>query len=465
MKVQVISSLSLEHAGLRLDCGPYLSGALTSKLLLDRFPGKKMRIGELTENGEQGVFHAGREGRTWVETPEYGVPFLGSTDILAADLSRLPLISRRQVSRNSKFTVRTGWTLITRSGTIGRMAYCREDMDGMACSEHVMRVVPDSNKIAPGYLYAFLSSKFGVPMVVSGTYGSIIQSIEPQHIINLPIPRMSRSAESEIHQLVHQSSEKRVLAAKIVREAISALEEIAGLPNLPVPVSAMPFSITHINDSNLSNRLDAFFYSTYHQEAIDGLKSSGCPLSSVGEIASKIFEPTRLKRIPIEESDYGVPFFGTSALMWADPQPSYYLPRRQKSTSEYIVEASTLLIPRSGQLSGLIGLPILPFGQVVGAAVSEHAIRVHCDQTFEAGYLFVALNSQYGVRQLKSRAYGSSIPSLDVRQVGQVLLPDIGDKAKKKIGALGLQSAAFRDEAIQLENSARHLVETAIEGS
>jgi hypothetical protein len=50
----------------------------------------------------------------------------------------------------------------------------RLDMAGLACSEDVLRVVPDVSCIPPGYLYAFLSSRFGVSLVVSGTYGAIV---------------------------------------------------------------------------------------------------------------------------------------------------------------------------------------------------------------------------------------------------------------------------------------------------
>ena len=81
------------------------------------------------------IYHAGREARSWVSEEKYGVPFLSSSDILKAELTHLPLLSKRQVERNPGFLIRKGWTLITRSGTIGRMVYVRPDMDGMACSE------------------------------------------------------------------------------------------------------------------------------------------------------------------------------------------------------------------------------------------------------------------------------------------------------------------------------------------
>ena len=147
---KVVPSTWLESNGRRLDCGPYLSGAMEARELLRRLPSVKELLSSIT----MGIYHAGRESRLWVETDEYGVPFMGSTDVLASDLSSLPLISKKQVRANPNFTIRPGWTLITRSGTIGRMAYARNDMDGVACSEHVMRVVPDTSKVKPGYIYA-----------------------------------------------------------------------------------------------------------------------------------------------------------------------------------------------------------------------------------------------------------------------------------------------------------------------
>ena len=107
---------------------------------------------ELTSGGLNGIINAGRIARTWVNDPEYGIPFLSSTDILQADLSIVSLISKKTVQTNPDLILGKGWTLITRSGTIGRMTYCRPDMNGMACSEDVLRVVPDLDKILPGYL-------------------------------------------------------------------------------------------------------------------------------------------------------------------------------------------------------------------------------------------------------------------------------------------------------------------------
>jgi len=456
-QIKTVPSSWLEHNGRRLDCGPYLSGAMEARELLRRLPAVKELLSSIT----MGIYHAGRESRLWVETDEYGVPFMGSTDVLASDLSNLPLISKKQVRANPNFTIRPGWTLITRSGTIGRMAYARNDMDGVACSEHVMRVVPDTSKVKPGYIYAYMSSKFGLPIVLSGTYGSIIQSIEPQHIADLPVPRLS-GIEEQAHLLIEEAASCRDKASAVIEDAIRKYERLAGLPELPSSVNGGYFGIRTVRSSALRGRLDGLFHSAYHNKAIDALSAAQYKLIRVADIASSLFEPLRSKRVQIDDPEFGLPFFGTSELMWAEPVPKYMISKRQEHIESFVVTEQTVLIPRSGQLSGIIGTPVLPYGAMIGGAVSEHAIRIHCKSATDAGFLFIALKSEYGRRQLKSRAYGSSIPTLDVNQVGNVQVPDIGDE-KAVIGQIAVAATHLRHKAIDLEKQAIQLVEKAIE--
>jgi len=105
----------------------------------------------------KGIFNGPRFPRTYVSDPSHGIPFLGSTDILDVELTHLQLLSKRQVAQNPDLIVQEGWTLITCSGTIGRMAYARSEMSGMAGSQHFMRVLPNRDEIRAGFLFAYLS--------------------------------------------------------------------------------------------------------------------------------------------------------------------------------------------------------------------------------------------------------------------------------------------------------------------
>lgn len=452
----------IRELAFRLDASPFISGALEARKTLDALNAQKEQLHTLTRGGMDGIYHAGREGRTWVDDRDYGIPFLGSSDILSADLSTLPLISKMQVASKPQFVIRERWTLITRSGTIGRTVYSRGEMDGMACSEHVMRVVPDDRKIHPGYLYAFISSKFGIPIVVSGTYGSIIQSIEPEHIATLPVPRFGKKLEQQVHDLVQEAADLRSEASSLVASGDVKLREFAGLPFLRRPEVAYPFGISIVSSRMIQRRLDAFFHSPFHSEPLSAIKRT-TPHMPVSQLAESIVEPVRFKRIHTEAESHGIPFFGTSAIMNADPAPSYMLVRSNAFVQQCIVGESTVLIPRSGQVSGIIGSAVLPFGDLIGGAVTEDAIRVNCKSEVDAGFVFIALNSEYGRRQLKARSFGSSIPHLDVHNIGAVMVPKLPQSEHQEIGAIGHRSGRLRDLAIKKERAARALVETAIE--
>ena len=193
----------LREQGFRLDAPPFLSGAIEARKLLEQLPVKKEPLASLTTGHNGGIYNGPMFRRNYVTDREHGVPFLTSSGILLADLSTLPLLSKKDAmsSRLSYLQIREGMTLISCSGAIGRMAYTRPEMDGMWSSQDVLKVVPAPGQILPGYLYAFLSSKFGVPLVVGGTYGAIIQHIEPHHIANLPVPRLSAEIEAKAHRL------------------------------------------------------------------------------------------------------------------------------------------------------------------------------------------------------------------------------------------------------------------------
>ena len=180
---------------------------------------------------------------------------------------------------------------------------------------------------------------------------------------------------------------------------------------------------------------------------------------TVGELARRVFWPPIFKRIRVEDPRHGVPFFGTSALMRADPDSSYLLSRRTSGFSNLFVDETTMLVPASGQLNGIIGHAVLPHGDVVGGTVTHDAIRLMAPDEATAGYLFACLSSEYGRRQLKVRAFGSSIPHLDEVKVRGVLVPRLGGYQREEYGLRAFAVRAARHKAVHKEREARALVE------
>ena len=466
MKEKLVPSAWLEEQGRRLDCGPYLSGAVEAKRLLKSLPVRRAELRCLTHGHEGGIYKGPLFARNYVTDPANGVPFLSGSSVLRAEFTYADLLRMRDATsaRLAPLRIEEGMTLIVRSGTIGRMAYARAEMSGTWSSEDVLKVVPDPDSVRPGYLYAFLSGRFGVPLIVGETYGAIVQHIEPGHISNLPVPLAPEAIQDDAHRLVAEAAELRTWASTELRAVVREIEEAAGLPPLDIRYASARPDTSLVKASTLRGRMDGLFHSNYHLEALAQLRRlPEDRRTSVGELASRVFQPSIFKRIPIDDPRHGAPFFGTSALMRADPDASYVLSRRTKGFEELFVDETTVLIPRSGQLVGIIGHAVMPYGDVVSGAVTEHAIRAFCANDSTAGYLLAGLSSEYGRRQLKAGAYGSSIPSLDESRVAEVMLPRLDEMQMDELGHRAFAARTARHDAVYREREARALVEHWIE--
>lgn len=459
-QVKAIPSAWLENNGRRLDCGPYMSGAVEAKELLKKHQTELLR--DVTAGHNGGIFNGPRFPRIYVDDPEKGVPFLGSTDILDADLSFVSLLSKRQVEGNPALVLDEGWTLMTCSGTIGRMAYARSDMQGMAGSQHFMRVVPDAEKIKPGYLYAYLSSRFGVPIVVSGTYGAIIQHIEPHHIAELPVPRLG-DVEDQAHDLVNRAAHLRVEATELLRTAGKIANEQFGFPE-NLALSHRVFSCAVASSTQVLQRLEATFHDAVAQES-DRLLAGVPHKDELSTLGISISETGRLKQVFVDE-EYGAPFLTSGEIFRLRYEPTRFLSYRLlPDESEWATQEGDLLLARSGQVGGIIGRGVWADRRFAGGCVSVDVLRLGAQNSaILPGYLYAYLFlTDVGYRQLIRTAAGSSIPHLSAPDILRLQIPRCDNKIEEQINELVWNAGHKRAEAQEKEDEARTLVERTIE--
>ena len=464
MRHEVVPSAWIETEGRRLDCGPYLSGAMHARMLLERLPHTELSL--LTHGYDGGIFNGPQFARRYVSNSDHGVPFLSSSSMLHADFAHVDLLRRSDATsaRLAHLRIEEGTTLVSCSGTIGRMVYVRPEMIGVWSSQHAIKIVPDPGLVRPGYLYAFLSGSYGRPLLTGGTYGAIVQHVEPLHVARVPVPLAPDGVQEEAHRFVTEAAAMRTAASAELRAVVREIEEAAGLPPIDRWSSVESPDTSLVRASALGGRMDGLFHSSYHRAVLEPLRElPATRRTTVGELADRVFQPPLFKRVRVEDPRFGLPFFGTSALMRSDPDASYLLARRTIGFEDLIVDETTVLVPRSGQLNGIIGHAVLPYGDVVGSAVTEHAIRLCCPSESTAGYLFACLSSEYARRQLKARAFGSSIPSLDESGIEAVLLPRLEGTRVEELGLRAFAIRTARHEAIGREREARALVERWID--
>ena len=466
MKTKSVPSGWLLRGGRRLDCGPYMSGALEARVRLDRLRVRKDPLSGLTAGHKGGIYNGPQFRRNYVDSRRYGVPFLTGGDVLQADLSRLPLLSRKdaQSSKLSFLRLAPGMTLISCSGAIGRTSYARGDMEGVLSSQDVMKVVPDPAHVPPGYVYAYLSSKFGVPLVLGGTYGAIIQHIEPEHIADLPVPRFGEKLETETHHLVEEAAKLRTQAQALLTSATDSLLLKANLEECPPERwhnlgPDLAFTAT----PGVGLILRALPHAPRVQKILSQLKATTS--MQLGRICNggQLGTGVRFKRIDCEP-EHGVRLVGQREGFWLTPSGRWISAAR--APKDIFAVDETVMIASSGTLgeNEVYCRPIFITGSWLKHAYTQHFFRVVSgDPCVPGAYLFAFLRSDLAFRCLRSMSTGSKQQELHRDLVARFPIPVLPQSDIEHISGKVREAFRMRERADTQEARAISVVERAIE--
>jgi hypothetical protein len=458
----------LADQGYRLDASPYLSGAYEARKLLEGLPVRKDPLRVLTAGHEGGIYNGPKFRRVYVSDAQYGVPFLGSTDMMESDSTWLPLLRRREASALPYLEIGEGTTLISCSGTVGRTTYVRPDMKGFWTSQHVMKVCPNRDNIPSGYLYAFLSSRYGIPMVTSSAYGAIVQHIEPHQLADLPVPRFGAEAEGRIHALIEEAAALRTAFQAGVVEATRDLFTTAGLAELlDLQWHAQPrdlgFSVSSVNSTTLRAL-------NFSPRALSLLRSlASVPHRTLDEICSKgqLSRGGRFKRID-SDSQHGVLLVGQRQGFWLRPEGRWVALTASERPSAR-AENESVLIASQGTLgeNEVFCRAVLVTGAWQQTYIfSEHFLRiVSSDPEMPGAYLFAFLRSQVAFRILRTMSTGGKQQDIHPRLCRQLPVPECTAADRERIAEIVRRAYRDRDEADAKEDEALALLDKAVKGA
>lgn len=174
----------------------------------------------------------GRYKRVYVDK-KLGVPFLGGKEVLELDPRGEKYLSLKHHGEQiaAELTLEENTILITRSGTIGKVNIVPKHWQGWAGSDHLLRAVPASADWA-GYLYAWLSSEWALPLIRRHTYGAVVFEIDQYQLAQVPVPLLADvTLIQEINNLVLRANELRYTAFTKEQEALLMFnQDVLGLP-------------------------------------------------------------------------------------------------------------------------------------------------------------------------------------------------------------------------------------------
>jgi type I restriction enzyme S subunit len=457
----------LADQGYRLDASPYLSGAYEARKLLESLTVHKDQLHVLTAGHDGGIYNGPKFRRVYVSDPQYGVPFLGSTDIMEADFSWLPLL-RANDARSPKLSylrVEPGMTLISCSGTVGRMCYARDDMAGFWSSQDVLKVVADQQRILPGYLYAFLYSRYGLPMITGQASGTMVRHLEPDHITELPVPRFVADLERRIHALIEEAAVLRTAFQAGVAKATRDLFTSAGLGSLlDLQWHAQRRDLGFTGSSVNSTTLRALNFSPRALSLLNALGS--VPHRTLGEICSagQLSRGGRFKRID-SNSQHGVLLLGQRQGFWLRPEGRWVALTASERLSAR-AEDESILIASQGTLgeNEVFCRAIFVTGSWQQRFIfSEHFLRVvSSDPEIPGAYLFAFLRSHVVFRILRTMSTGGKQQDIHPELCRQLPVPECTAADRERIAEIVRRAYRDRDEGDAKEDEALALLDEAV---
>lgn len=458
-----VSLSEIVSNGIRLEAAVYSVEARTAKeRVTSNANGFVCLMGE-TSSPVANAFYGTRGKRNYISgNVPNAIGFLGSSEML--DCSPVP-DKFMPASAAEAFRIKQGMVLISRSGTIGNLAFANKTLSRFLVSEHAIRL---ECREYPGFVYAFLKSKEGQVLVKACVFGSVILEIEPEHLAAIPVPNAADAVKKQIHEAVVRSYELRDESNDLLARARALLADALDLPPLSdftesrtIPAEAPQTFDVRLKD--LAGRLDVSYHLPVVRAVKERLRDHAAEVATVGDprLSKRIILPGRFKRVYVEEG-FGKVFIGGKQLGELDPSNKKYLSvsHHGKRIDEQLTirEHMTLVT-----CSGTIGRVALVGRHWDGWTASQHILRVVPASRDIAGYLYVWLSSEWAKTLIVRNSYGAVIDEISDGQLAAVPFPLLKDPATQaEINRLALEASALRSDAYDLEQQALRAMEDEV---
>ena len=212
-------NVKLSDTNLRLDASYHVPIVDAIINHLEKFADEVTTIGDPRICKD--VILPGRFKRVYVDEG-FGRVFIGGKQLFELDPVNKKYLSNIHHGKRiyQQLELHENMTLITCSGTIGKVALVGKHWENWTANQHIIRVVPASKDIA-GYIYIFLASDYGHKLITRYTYGSVVDEIDDNHVRETPIPLLkNKETQHRINSLAMEANAKRYEAYKLEQKAL-----------------------------------------------------------------------------------------------------------------------------------------------------------------------------------------------------------------------------------------------------
>lgn len=211
-----------DNPNLRLDATHYDRETANALQELRKSGHKLRRLSEMSD-----VLLPGQFARIWAKDAKHGRRYINATDLMS--LNSIGVAEERYLSEATKtdineLVIHKGWLLLTCSGTIGRLFYVTERMDGWVATHDLIRIVPHAG-VSVGFLHAYLSSPVAQKQILGHTHGGQIDHVTHHQVGGVLVPELGDDQVKDIHKQMMDALRQRERAIAQVSELSDSVEQ------------------------------------------------------------------------------------------------------------------------------------------------------------------------------------------------------------------------------------------------
>lgn len=366
----------------------------------------------------------------------------------------LPL---NQNTKNSE--LKSGDILVTIIGAtyeiVGRTALFFEDDPKSNINQNVA-LIRVKNEIIPGYLEAFLLSKFGRYQLWQQSRQTEQVNLNCREIENILIPSLSNSFQEKINGLIVNSRHSKFDSIVLYKQAEKLLLQELGLKDFLIKNDLS--YVVNFSDVKNADRVDAEYFQPKYEKL--ELRIKDYHSKTLGELVAmkKGIEPgseayQEEGKLFIRVSSLSK--FGIESIDQKYLREDLY----QKLTKEFQPQIGEILLTKDAT-PGIAYVVKEPIEGIISGGIMRLKIK---ENLIDPEYLALCVNSLIGQMQSERDAGGSIIVHWKSDQIKNIVIPILPQEKQLEIADLIKKSHEARKKSKQLLDQAKKEVEEMIE--
>ena len=398
---------------------------------------------------------------------EHSTYYFQSSDVPSASEKGNVYISREQ-SKKLNLLVNRGDILVTGFGSIGNTRLVNKCQHEVCYANNVCRIRVKKGSFS-GFIYAFISSKYGIAQLNKNASGSVVRYIEAPGIKRTIIPNVTESLKIEIDQLIQDSILLREEAADELEAADKLLKEKAGLrPLTPEDydyfgqhsATRKPSCFTRRSNEISSRSINAFNYSQRLERLKESLPDSR-PLRNI-LLNNTTFSTGSFPRIEVKKGN-GVMLINQSDAFDTIINGKWISTRNVNLSN--LVSYGEVIIAGVGTLgeNETFCRALFANEDLKGQLISGEFIRMKTTRDIPSGFLYAWLTSDYGFRLIRGTQAGTKLCRPIPEAFLDIPVPILAEEDMKEIDRMVRDAHSKRHLANVKELKAIAMVEAEIE--